>query len=195
MSTYLGYLSNSQLYRSISNVKELSRPPSFTNVYLTHRHAIYSYVLYRVGHDSDATEDIVSDIFLKAYKNFDRYDTQYAITTWLYTIARNTLIDFYRKGKITLSVDELELVDETDPLFRLCTEAISSKEVERAVAELPEPQQTCVREKFWGGKTAKEVAAELQISHAATRQHVSRGVAALRVKLLVVCLLISCTTF
>lgn len=144
-----------------------------------------------MGRDSEATEDIVSDIFLKAYKNFDRYDAQYAITTWLYAIARNTLIDFYRKGKVTVSTDDLELADETDPLFRLCTEDISLEEVERAVALLPEPQQTCVKEKFWGGKNAKEVADKLNISHAAARQHVSRGVAALRTSLLLLCFIIS----
>ena len=158
---------------------------SFSDVYTTYKHAIYTYVLYRVGMDAEQAADITSDIFVKAYTKFDTYDSQYAMSTWLYTIARNTLIDHYRKQKDVVVYDEQsELTDTKDELYRLLTENISLPEVEQAIAELPETQQLCLREQFFAGKTAAVIAKEQGMSHAAVRKQVSRAIATLRGALL-----------
>ncbi len=72
----------------------------FSNVY----NFIYGQVLHR-----ERAEDLVSEIFIKAMTNYDRYDPSRAsVKTWLTNIARNTLIDEYRKtGKrVTVSMDD-----------------------------------------------------------------------------------------
>lgn len=159
---------------------------SFSQVYTSYRHKIYSYVFYRVGSNEDVAEDIVSDIFLKAYKAYDTYNPQYALSTWLYTISRNTLIDHYRKGKETVDIDSLELSDETDPLFTLIDTDISLTEMHEAIKSLPEPQQSYIKKQFIEGYSAREIAEEANQSHAAVRKQVSRGIAVLREKLLTV---------
>ena len=169
--------------------------PAFSGVYTEWRHKIYSYVYYRVGSNAAVAEDIVSDVFLKAYQKYDSYNPDYALSTWLYTIARNTLIDYYRKGKASVDVDEIDVADETDPLYRLITADISLPEVARAVAALPEQQQAYIRAQFFEGKTAKEIAVEAGASHAAVRKTVSRGIAALRSALLQVTVCISFIPF
>jgi len=165
----------------------------FSRVYKEYKDTLYTFVLFRVGHDRDVAEDVVSDVFLKAYKNYDSYNPEYKVTTWLYTIARNTLIDHYRKHKTTIDIDDLPVADEQDPLFVLMTKAISEREVEEALRTLPPMQQAAITEQFFNGKTAKEFAAENNLSHAAARKHVSRGIASLRNALLQLCLFMSQT--
>jgi RNA polymerase sigma factor (sigma-70 family) len=69
----------------------------FGRLYEQYLPGVYRYVLYRIG-EKDVSEDLTSDIFNKALTGFNRFDTKKAsFCTWIYTIARNTLIDYYRK--------------------------------------------------------------------------------------------------
>jgi len=163
----------------------------FTQVYSSYKDKIYSYIFYRVGSNSDVAEDIVSDVFLKAYKNFDSYDDTFAISTWLYTIARNTLIDHYRKEKETVDIEGLEVGDTTDPLYVLIDRDISLSEVELAIEALPEKQREYIDKQFFKGYTSAEIAELEETSPEAVRKQVSRGVATLRNALLTVVSLIT----
>lgn len=42
-------------------------------------------------------EELIQEILLKVYRNLDRYNKKYALSTWVYRIARNCSIDFLRK--------------------------------------------------------------------------------------------------
>lgn len=171
-------------------MKKASSPSTFTGVYAEYKDRIYSYIFYRVDRDQDLTDDIVSDIFLKVYEKFDTYDQSYALSTWLYTIARNTLIDHYRRRRETVDIEFVSLADETDPLYRLITEDISLREVEDALKNLPAEQRSCIEAQFFKGQTSLEIAEATGLSHSAVRKHVSRGIAKLRTALLAVCLVI-----
>lgn len=48
-------------------------------------------------YDEVDREDVCIIAFTKAFKNINNYDSKYAFSTWLYQIANNTVIDFYRK--------------------------------------------------------------------------------------------------
>lgn len=156
----------------------------FSQIYGDYKHKIYTYVYYRVDGNKDTAEDVVSDVFVKAYRNFDRYDAHYAVSTWLYTIARNTLIDYYRKRKDTVMLDELEIADTTDPLYVLLNQQISSEELMDAIATLSPREREYIERQFLKGETAREIAEQEGVTHAAVRKQVSRGIAALREKLL-----------
>lgn len=80
---------------------------AFHELYLRHSPGIYRFVRYRVVHEEDA-QDIVSNIFIKAMEKIDGYDKSYAFSTWLYTIARNTIIDFWRVRKQTIDLEKIE---------------------------------------------------------------------------------------
>lgn len=157
---------------------------SFSQVYSSYKDKIYSYIFYRVGSNADIAEDIVSDVFLKAYKNFDSYNEKFALSTWLYTIAKNTLIDHYRKVKETTDIDGLEIGDATDPLYMLIDQDISLSEVEHAIEALPEKQREYINKQFFKGYTSVEIAESEKTSPEAVRKQVSRAIRALRDALL-----------
>jgi RNA polymerase sigma-70 factor (ECF subfamily) len=75
--------------------------------YLFNRYAesIRRLYLQRVGNVSDV-DDLLQETFIKVFINLTRYDRTYTFGQWLYTIARNTFIDFVRRRQDDLSIDE-----------------------------------------------------------------------------------------
>lgn len=68
---------------------------------------IYDFVFFKVWNKSEA-EDLTSEIFLKAYESMDKFDVtrESAFSSWIYKIANNLVIDYYRTKKDVVS-DEL----------------------------------------------------------------------------------------
>ena len=82
----------------------------FEAVYEKQFSGIYNFVYAQLMH-KERTEDLVSEVFIKAYAHYDGYDPSKAsVRTWLTNIARNTLIDMYRKNssKSFVSLDDEE---------------------------------------------------------------------------------------
>jgi len=59
---------------------------------------VYSYISKYVG-DKDVAEDITQDVFLKVWKNLKKFDQKRSFKTWIFTIAKNSCIDYLRKKK------------------------------------------------------------------------------------------------
>ena len=65
----------------------------------------------------DFAEDLVQDIFLKAFKSLKNYKNDYAFSTWLYRIATNHTIDYLRKKKLeTFSIHAEDAEDSQPPI-------------------------------------------------------------------------------
>jgi RNA polymerase sigma factor (sigma-70 family) len=61
-------------------------------------------IIYKVANlyckDSEDRKDLVQEIILKLWKSFDNYNEQFKYSTWIYRIALNAAISFYRKEKL-----------------------------------------------------------------------------------------------
>jgi RNA polymerase sigma-70 factor (ECF subfamily) len=81
-------------------------PEAFARLYDAYVERISRYIYFRVSENVDM-EDIVSQVFLKAWENLDRYKMGSSpFIAWLYTIARNLVIDHYRTKKDMLPLEE-----------------------------------------------------------------------------------------
>jgi RNA polymerase sigma-70 factor (ECF subfamily) len=81
-------------------------PEAFARLYDAYVERVSRYIYFRVSEAVD-TEDLVSQVFLKAWENLDRYKTGSSpFIAWLYTIARNLVIDHYRTKKDALPLEE-----------------------------------------------------------------------------------------
>lgn len=78
---------------------------------------LHNFVISYVE-NQQSTEDIVQETFIKMIKNIHTYKFQSnaKFSTWLFTIARNTITDEIRKGKIreTVSIEEENVIDDKD---------------------------------------------------------------------------------
>ncbi len=80
--------------------------------------SVYGFVR-KLVHVSTEAEDITQETFIKMWKKIDQYDTRYNFKTWLFTIARNSAIDYLRKQKNVVFSDlsDGESINFEDTLF------------------------------------------------------------------------------
>ena len=71
----------------------------FEKIYYHFAPKIYSYFYFKIS-DKQLAEDLTSEVFIKVYKNLKkkRFNSR-SFKVWIYTVAKNTLIDYYRKNK------------------------------------------------------------------------------------------------
>ena len=109
-------------------------------------------------------EDLTSDVFLKVYSKLDTFDdTKASISTWIYRIAQNTLIDYFRTRKVYSEVpedisEESEIDDEL-----LANETLDA--LADALTELPERDRDLIILHYYHNLTLKEAAARLGMSY------------------------------
>lgn len=79
-------------------------------------------IIYKIANsyckNSDNRNDLVQEIIIQLWKSFDNYNEQYEHSTWMYRIALNVAISFYRKTKRDLSTplteNIIEIIKEED---------------------------------------------------------------------------------
>lgn len=79
-----------------------------------HNRSLYGF-FYRLTTDTDASEDLVQNVFLRIIKYRHTYHGDGKFTTWMYHMARNLFADYYKKQK---RMGYKEDVETTDRYFR-----------------------------------------------------------------------------
>lgn len=77
----------------------------FIGLYDNYFDDVYRYIYFKIGNKWD-TDDLVSEVFRKAYEKYETISTDHK--SWLFSVARNTVVDFYRKKKEDYIGDDLE---------------------------------------------------------------------------------------
>ncbi|MDR2894209.1 MAG: sigma-70 family RNA polymerase sigma factor [Alistipes sp.] len=78
---------------------------AFEHLFNRYEGSLQQIYLLRTGGNSDDTSDLIQEIFVKAYLKLESYDPSYTFGQWIYTIAKNTFIDYVRKRRDNLSFD------------------------------------------------------------------------------------------
>lgn len=116
-------------------------PRAFGELYQRHVDRVYSYVAFRVR-DSALAEDLTQDVFVQVMRALEGFDWRGSLTPWLMRIARNTVIDHWRKQgrrpERAVSHTESGPVGEEEDGGRLerLVDEHGEEEVERAAAVL-----------------------------------------------------------
>ncbi|MCQ2472251.1 MAG: sigma-70 family RNA polymerase sigma factor [Clostridia bacterium] len=133
-------------------------------VYCTYHSKVCGYLRSKINNVQDI-EDLAADIFVKVYEKLDTFDeTKASLSTWIYTIARNTLTDFFRTHK---TFEEIPQTMEGDSSIE---ENICNTEMLDALADalesLDERERDIIILRFYKGKTLKEISEQMGISYA-----------------------------
>ncbi|GAB5416072.1 MAG: RNA polymerase sigma factor SigZ [Crocinitomicaceae bacterium] len=132
---------------------------------------LLSFIRARVSNSENA-EDILQDVFVKIHERSNQLNDESKLTSWVYQITRNTIIDFHRKKKIPLSdsVDNevrVEFESKTNPQFIQCLMPF--------VKELPKKYREALEKTIYGDLSQKEYAEEINLSYSATKSRVQRA--------------------
>ncbi len=155
----------------------------FDVLYTQHIDAVYRY-LYRRTLVREVAEDLASSTFLKAMESIRSFDPSKGnLRAWLYRVARNTLIDFYRSSRPTATIETVWDLPG-DEVATLTTERhIESALLHKALAQLNADQREIVLLRVWEGLSHKEIAALTGKTEANSKVLFSRAVAELRTQL------------
>lgn len=136
-------------------------------VYLEYQSRVTAYISSRISNKEEA-EDLQSEVFLKVCKNADRFDEEKAsISTWIYTITRNTLTDYFRVHKTDAELPE-DLEWEVDPYDDLYREETLG-ELAEALQSLDEEERDLIVLHYYDNMTLLDVSKALDISYGKTK--------------------------
>ncbi len=72
-----------------------------------YRDSVRQLYILRTGGRHEDTDDLLQETFIKVWLHLDSYDPRYTFGQWIYTIARNTFVDYVRKRRGELSIDTI----------------------------------------------------------------------------------------
>jgi RNA polymerase sigma factor (sigma-70 family) len=144
---------------------------------------VYRYLGYQVN-DVQVTEDLTSAVFEKALAGFEKYNRdKAAFSTWIFTIARNTLIDYFRtsKAKQLVPLDDAVDIASSGPSPQEQAEQMAEQAcLRQCLSRLSEEDQEIVRLKFAAEFNNRQIAKILGLSESNVGVRLFRAVKKLR---------------
>ena len=158
---------------------------NFLNYYNTYFEKVYRYIFFRVGRQKELAEDLTSEIFLKALQKFNDFDHGRPFAVWIYRIAHNHLVDYYKKAKYEMmDIEEVANEIRTNDDLRYELEVkMNLDKVSGILKELPHMQKEVVVMKYVNDLTNTEIAEILDTNEAHVRVLQHRALQKLKTKL------------
>ena len=155
-----------------------SREPNWEEIVSNYYDAIYRYCYQFHGNRADA-EDATQQTFVKAYQSLPTLQSESALKSWLYSIARNICID--RKRRIKKFFALLPMI-KSDDIIEPQLSGLS-KGLLNHIQALPIKQREVFILRHWHDFSTDEVANMLSISNGTVKSHLKRAIDKLRAAL------------
>jgi len=147
---------------------------TFETMWETFHQQLLSYIRSQINNQHDA-EDILQLVFIKVYEKVDQLKKPEATKSWLYTITRNTIIDYYKKQRDIAVAPETfyDLVSPEIDQDNMNEEMVVC--LERMCFQLPDKYQTVYDLYEKEGLKHQEIADHLDISLSTSKARLSRA--------------------
>lgn len=154
---------------------------ALSRIYNLFADRVFRFIYYRIQ-DRPRAEDLANEVFVRMLENVVKFrpggdDAALALTGWIFTIARNLIIDDYRRQKTRaaepLPEDDSDLVDSSFDLDMHLTRA----DLQKALAQLTEEQQTVLLLRFEEGFTSAQIGKMMGKTEMAIKALQRRGLA------------------
>lgn len=151
-----------------------------------HYREIYAFA-YRQTGNMDTAMDLTQDIFLAMLQSIHTYDPEKAaFRTWLYRIASNKIVDFFRSGQYRMAQNSIDLDSLVLPAEGTPEEAYMDRQQReqclQALSELPFQMQQILRLKCFSQQTFREIAQALSLPEGTVKTQYYKAIAILRTK-------------
>jgi len=145
---------------------------AFADLMQRYKDSIYFMSLKMVNNKEDAM-DITVETFAKAFEKLDKYQPEYAFSTWLFRVATNNCIDFLRKKKLnTVSIDNM-IDDDDDRPMQIKADTLNpeessikkqqSEELKLLVESLPPRYRNLLTLRYFDELSYEEIAQQLDL--------------------------------
>ena len=133
--------------------------------------ALKRFLLAKVSNEADV-DDLLQEVLIKSYNNLHTIKDNGNVKSWLFQVANNTIIDFYRKNKRIKTLEEHGnwYAEEDSPTTSLLSDCILP-----FINELPEEQASLLKAVDIDNKSQKAYAEELGISYSTLKSRVQKS--------------------
>ena len=153
---------------------------SFGLLYERYAESIYRFIFSHLDNRQDA-EDLTEDIFFRAWKALSTYDERgLPFSAFLFQVARNTLIDFYRQHRTLQPIDEIEIQSGDIGPEQMVYNKQENEGLVQCLGKLREDYRTVLILRFLSGLTIEETADAMRRSEGAVRVLQHRALSALK---------------
>lgn len=143
------------------------------------------FILNRVQ-DEQAADDILQNAFIKIHTHLDSLQDERKLSSWVYQITRNTIVDYYRQRRLTLPLTA-ELPESAPDEDKAHVHTALARSVRAMVDSLPDEYRIPLLWDTFEGLSQQEIAARLGISLSGAKSRIQRARAKLRALLLECC--------
>jgi len=150
---------------------------SFSKIYDRYVGDIYRFIMRKVW-DRETSEDITSQVWVKVLHNIDSYQEQSGATfrSWIYRIAHNTVIDYYRTKKEYCDLETIVEPSFSEDLGKVFDDKKKLDEVVWYLQNLSDKEKEIVFLRVWDDLSYKEISEVLGVSVDNCKQIYSRSI-------------------
>ena len=129
-------------------------------IYLQYHDKVRAYVRGKIQ-DPHGVEDLVSAVFMKIVQKLDSYDpTKSSVSTWVYTITRNTVTDHFRTRRTLMALEDCMADEAPEELNDGVLDSLAD-----ALMSLKEKERDLIVLHYYSGHTLKTVAEMMGMSY------------------------------
>jgi len=148
-----------------------------------HASALWGYCLHLTGHDRARAEDVAQETLLRAWKHLPALEEgSGSVRSWLFTVARNLVIDDWRSRRSHPEVTMAEVPDDADAVDRT-DQLLLSWVVAEALTRLSTDHRAVLQECYFRGLPVAEAAHRLGIPEGTVKSRTHYALHALRLAL------------
>jgi RNA polymerase sigma-70 factor (ECF subfamily) len=130
---------------------------AFAEIYDRYFEKIYKFIYYKVGHRETA-EDLCSLTFTKALESIKKFNADKALlSAWIYKIARNNVVDYYRSKKEIYDIDKATDLYHEENFSENMTKAAQLENIKEKLKLLTEDQREIIVMRVWNEMSYKEI--------------------------------------
>ncbi len=155
---------------------------AFGTLYDRYIEKIYRFVYYKTF-VKETAEDITSDVFHKAFQKINSFDeTRGTFSAWIYRIARNAVIDYYRTAKKTVPIEDIFELGERDRTEETHDALLALSKVQDFMKTMSPRQREIITLRLWEERSYREIAEIIGGSEDSVKMAFSRAIRDLREK-------------
>ncbi|MHC4726500.1 MAG: RNA polymerase sigma factor [Planctomycetota bacterium] len=145
-------------------------------------------ICYRIVLDGAQVQDCVQEVWLKVFRNLDRFRCRQSFIAWLNTVTANTAIDYYRKwikkgNRPNTDKTHMRAVAVERTTDQQLDNALIHQRVHESLEEMSVNQRTALVLRYFEDMSTAEIARTLGCTKGTVRTHIRRSLLALRAKL------------
>lgn len=156
----------------VAQVVVFKNTRAFDTLVKKYQSPVRRFFLNQTLGDTELSDDLAQETFLKAYTNLASFKNLSSFSTWLYRIAYNVFYDYIRSRKETSGLDTWEI----DAAYRTEQRNVGEQmDVYRGLSQLKEAERTCITLFYMEDLPIEKIAMVTGMPAGTVKSHLSRG--------------------